>query len=291
MDRKPVVEIPFHVDIPLRHIDEAFEKPTADGAKGHSTSDVLGMIEPTTGDGKGRGWPQRFAGSPGGDRWLTPAALGLLVGVTALVVGWVLVNGQAGLHREGGHITNVQDFASHTRFTRAAWTGEFRSPPSLYTVGAHLRFMGKWAGEPVGRALPFGYAPSMLWVLGPFSALPLPIAYVLWSLAGVGAAVWIVLRRRVHRLLAVMVLLSPVAVASVALGQTAILSAAGLFFLMDRSLAEPGDPLPPTSLGGWPARRFSGLLGPSPPSLSPRAWRCWLCGIPAPFSRRLRSRC
>jgi hypothetical protein len=195
------------------------------------------MIEPTGTDGKSPMSASHGVTISFRLRWPTTAAFGLLVGITMLVVGNVLVTHRVGLFRVDGEIRTIQDFASHTRFTGAVWKGELREVPgSLYGVPAHLRFMREWAGEPTDHALPFGYSPTMLWVLGPFSAIPLPIAYVLWSLAGLGAAIWIVLQRGVHRIVALMAFVTPAAVACVALGQTAILASAGLFFLMNRSL-------------------------------------------------------
>jgi hypothetical protein len=163
----------------------------------------------------------------------------VLTAVTVAFAAYVLVEGRAGLYREDGRVVAIQDFASHTRFAGRVWAGGFAdADSSLYTVEAHLQFMAEWAGEPVGHALPFGYSPTMVWVLGPFAAFPLPIAYVLWTLAGLGVTAWIVLGPRMNGAAALLTFLTPVAAAQVALGQTALLAAGGLFFLMLWSLRE-----------------------------------------------------
>jgi len=232
----------------------------------HPDSNDHTVIKPTASDGKDHVSASRTRGTAGRGGRLNTIAVGVLVGLTALVVGNVLSNHLLGLHVEAGRITSIQDFASHTEFTRAVWAGELRSVPgSLYGVAAHLRFMQKWAGELTERALPFGYSPTMLWVLGPFSLLPLPLAYVLWSMAGLGAAIWIVLRSGAHRLIALMVFLTPVAVASTALGQTAILSTAGFFYLMNRTGWAHSGRTTHSGIGWLSAVAIVWALGAKPP--------------------------
>jgi hypothetical protein len=84
-------------------------------------------------------------------------------------------------------------------------------------------------------ALPFGYSPTMLLVLAPFCLLPERFAYVLWSAAGVLGTVWIV-RRAPGPWIALLGFLTPIVVFLLALGQTALLSTAALFFLMRSSV-------------------------------------------------------
>jgi hypothetical protein len=124
------------------------------------------------------------------------------------------------------------DFASHRGFTGAVWAGDaLRGRTSVYTLGAHVDATERWTGVPTRIALPFGYSPTMLWVLGPLCLVPARAAFAAWSLAGVLAIAAAAARARLAWY-ALLALVSPLAVYALALGQTAILSTAGLVFLM-----------------------------------------------------------
>jgi hypothetical protein len=110
------------------------------------------------------------------------------------------------------------------------------SEGSGYTVRSHLEFMQEWAGSPQEHALPYGYSPTMLWVLGLLMLVPLPIAYLLWTAAGYGGTAALLVKSKVSPLGAAFFFLSPVAGASIALGQTALLGTAALLFLATTSL-------------------------------------------------------
>jgi hypothetical protein len=47
-----------------------------------------------------------------------------------------------------------------------------------------VRITSQWAGRSVGVALPFGYSPTMLWILVPLCVLPTVWGFALWTLAG-----------------------------------------------------------------------------------------------------------
>jgi hypothetical protein len=137
----------------------------------------------------------------------------------------------------------VQDFASHLRFTRAVWSGLAREGHgSVYTPAAHLHFMRDWSGQPgevANRALPFGYSPTMLLVLGPLCWLPEVWAYVAWTGLSLAAIWWMLSPGRPLALVAALCFLSPPCLDCLALGQTALLTTAGLLFLATRSVKEP----------------------------------------------------
>jgi hypothetical protein len=123
--------------------------------------------------------------------------------------------------------------------------------------------MADWVGEGAERALPFGYSPTMFWLLLPFHLFSLPVAYFTWTILSGVALAWMVLTPRFHTALAVGVLVTPPVVAAFSLGQTAFLGMAGVFFLASRSLS-PGSK-------GERTRRFLSLsvalwaLGAKPP--------------------------
>jgi hypothetical protein len=130
-----------------------------------------------------------------------------------------------------GERVTIQDFASHATVARAFWRGE-----GGYDAASHLRVTSQWAGQDVRYALPFGYSPTMLWILGPICFLGLRWAYVVWTLASAAAIVWMTRPARSMFLVSALVALSPVALAALANGQTSLLSTAGLLFLaLDRS--------------------------------------------------------
>jgi hypothetical protein len=145
---------------------------------------------------------------------------------------------------EGG--LRVQDFASHLRFTRAVWNGLTREAPgSIYTPAAHLQFMQTWTGKPrqvIDRALPFGYSPTMLLVLGPLCPLPEVWAYSIWTGLGLTAVWWMTSPGRPLMLVALLCFLSPLCLDCLALGQTAILSTAALLFLATSNNGGAGRP-------------------------------------------------
>jgi len=138
----------------------------------------------------------------------------------AIVLWNVLAHARSGAHFgvviEPGEL-KIQDFASHHGSARAFWRGE-----GGYGVPAHLRMTERLAGRPLPYALPFGYSPTMLWVLGPLCLLPTAGAYLAWTLLGLVGVLWAA--RRESSLALAAIFLSPVALMCWGLGQTAILS-------------------------------------------------------------------
>src|SRR2546427_10324902 len=100
----------------------------------------------------------------------------------------------------------------------------------------------------------------MLWMLGPLCMLPARWAYGVWSLAGVLATGWMILRARVHWMV-LLLLVMPLTLHTFALGQTALLTTAALFFLMVRD-AEGKDE---RSHGSWGESLVLWLLTAKPP--------------------------
>jgi hypothetical protein len=152
--------------------------------------------------------------------------------------------------------TRIQDFASHLQFTRAVWAGRVRDGDgSIYTTAGHLRVLRDWTGKPpevANRALPFGYAPTMLLVLGPFCPLPDVWAYALWTALGLAAIGWMTRTDRPGVLLAALCFLSPLSRACLALGQTAVLTTAALVFLVTHR--------PPERAGKWKTAFVEALI-------------------------------
>jgi hypothetical protein len=131
-----------------------------------------------------------------------------------------------------GNVT-IRDMAAHLTFAKAFWRDR-----ADYTVQSHLRIVEQWAGTEVANALPFGYSPTMLWLLGPLCPLPTVWAYVAWSLLGAAGVWWLTRRGRCVPVAGALLLLGPLGLACFALGQTAFLSAAALVALQLRSCGD-----------------------------------------------------
>ena len=189
----------------------------------------------------------------------------MLAGVIGLALGTAvsaLRTEPFGVVVSDGRPERIMDFASHRGFACAAWAGGLARAggTSIYTVEAHLKATERWTGLPASIALPFGYSPTMLWILGPLCALPARWAYGAWSLAGVLATGWMILRARVHWMV-LLLLVMPVTAHTFALGQTALLTTAALFFLMARDAEGEGD----GSHGSWGESLVLWLLTAKPP--------------------------
>ena len=85
----------------------------------------------------------------------------LLVLILRRVLGEAFSEEQFGIRFFGEGGIRIKDFASHLTFAKAFWLGK-----AGYDVESHLRITSQWAGRSVGIALPFGYSPTMLWIIG-----------------------------------------------------------------------------------------------------------------------------
>lgn len=117
------------------------------------------------------------------------------------------------------------DFAAILTFAQAFWHGE-----AGYDIESYLRVTSARVGRPVEHALPFPYSPTMLWILGPFCVPPAAWSYVLWSLLSIAAVWW--MTRPPQSIWLIAAFFTPVTFSCFKLGQTALLTTAGLLFLM-----------------------------------------------------------
>jgi hypothetical protein len=148
--------------------------------------------------------------------------------------------GIAGNQESGGWSS---DFVGILAFVDGVWTGE-----GGYDVERQLRVTSQWAGRPVQHAMFIGYTPTILWLFGPLCLVPPVWAFMIWALLGVLAVGWMIrparrtpdtadrITSQVSIWLAA-VFFSPTAFHCFKLGQTALLSTAGMLFLMSRSIA------------------------------------------------------
>ncbi|MFM7148232.1 MAG: glycosyltransferase 87 family protein, partial [Gemmataceae bacterium] len=125
---------------------------------------------------------------------------------------------------------------------RATWNGSlaesfYSENQSIYTAESHLEVVHDWVGPDFPFALPFGYSPTMLWILGPFTMLNDRDAFFLWTLLSGLAVTWTAITRPDpwKLVFAVLVFLGPLGIWCLQLGQTSFLSTAGFLFLAGRS--------------------------------------------------------
>ncbi len=129
----------------------------------------------------------------------------------------------------------ILDFASHFNFARDFWAGERPQDVSAYSVANHLRITDEWAGAPMERALPFGYSPTMLLLLAPLVLFSHAAALAILNAMGVMAAWWQTRPKRFRAGYGLLAFFTPLGMACFLLGQTAILTGAGLLYLFERS--------------------------------------------------------
>jgi hypothetical protein len=123
----------------------------------------------------------------------------------------------------------IRDLAAHITFARAFWT-----EGAEYTVASHVQITNQWCGQEVNRALPFGYSPTMLWMLAPFCWLTTKWGFVVWTVLNSASVWWLAQRQRTVCLIGALILISPLTMLCLALGQTSLLTAVAIVFLMIR---------------------------------------------------------
>jgi hypothetical protein len=132
----------------------------------------------------------------------------------------------------------LTDFVSHLRFVQDFWTGARLDGVSLYSVENHLDMTSRWAGRQMDVALSFGYSPTMLLVLAPLALFPAALAFGLFGLLSVLAAWWQTRPRHSRAGWGLAAFFTPLGVGCFMLGQTAVLTGAGLLYLFLKSTGE-----------------------------------------------------
>jgi len=133
----------------------------------------------------------------------------------------------------------ILDFPSHFNFARKTWLRQttVNAGHSVYSRENHLKVSSEWAGVKLDSALLFGYSPTMIWVLAPLIACPPGAAFCLFNMAGLLMLWWTTHPSRCRLGVGLLSFGSPLALACFALGQTALLTAAGLLFIAESTRA------------------------------------------------------
>lgn len=131
----------------------------------------------------------------------------------------------------------IIDFPSHFNFVKKAWLGQTtaNSGASIYSLKNHLKVTSDWAGMRLNHALPFGYSPTMLWVLAPLINFPHITALALFNISGLFSVWWTTHPDRCRLGVGLLAFFSPLAQACFDLGQTALLTGAGLLFIAEKT--------------------------------------------------------
>ena len=134
----------------------------------------------------------------------------------------------------------INDFAFHFNFAKKAWLGEttVNSGLSVYSLENHLKVTSDWAGIKLNNSLMFGYSPTMLWVLAPLIYFPHSIALCLFNIGGLFSIWWTTHPARCRLGVGLLAFISPLALACFGLGQTALLTGAGLLFIAEKTREE-----------------------------------------------------
>ena len=120
----------------------------------------------------------------------------------------------------------IQDFDFVFNYARWATTRPGVSP---YTYDAHRGFYAAWLGPKIQSALVFPYGPIAMLMLAPLYWLTAPAAWLCWNLAGAYGVAWTVggmPEERRARSWARLAGVSPTAIHTLALGQTALVTTA-----------------------------------------------------------------
>ncbi len=136
-----------------------------------------------------------------------------------------------------GEILRIRDFPFHFNFVQKFWQDKttVSSGQSIYSVANHLKVTSEWSGRQAYGSLHFGYSPTMLWVLAPLVPFSHAAAYLLFNMAGLFAIFWMTRPTRSRRGIGLLPFFSGISKKCFVLGQTALLTGAGLLFLAEKT--------------------------------------------------------
>ena len=176
---------------------------------------------------------------------LSLAHLLLWVFLAYSTIGWMLpllkYGSTFGFYQSpdgGRRIVKIVDFPFHFNFVKMAWQRRTTVPlgSSIYSVENHLLVTFEWAHKKeIYGSLHFGYSPTMLWVLAPLLPFSHAMAYFLFNSAGLLAIFWMTRPSRSRWGLGLAPFYSSIAKGCFILGQTALVTGAGLLFVAEKS--------------------------------------------------------
>jgi len=131
----------------------------------------------------------------------------------------------------------IVDFASHFNFVKNAWHGHttVNSGASIFSLENQLNETSAWVNGKLHLALPFAYSPTMLWILAPLVLFSGYFAFCLFNIAGLLAVWWLTHPSRCRHGVGLLAFFSPLSQTCFALGQTALLTGAGLLLIAEKT--------------------------------------------------------
>jgi hypothetical protein len=138
---------------------------------------------------------------------------------------------------KNGEVLKIRDFPFHFNFVQKFWQDQttVSSGQSIYSVANHLKVTSEWAGKQAYGSLHFGYSPTMLWVLAPLVPFSHATAYLIFDLAGLFAIFWMTRPNRNRWGIGLLSFFSVISKKCFILGQTALLTGAGLLFIAEKT--------------------------------------------------------
>lgn len=148
----------------------------------------------------------------------------------------------------------IIDFASHFNFVKKTWLGQttVNSGSSIYSLENHIKVTSDWADMKLNHALPFGYSPTMLWVLAPLVLFSHTTVYFIFNIVGLLSVWWQTHPFRCRRGVGLLAFFCLLTQACFGLGQTAIITGAGLLFIAEKTREKNRD-------DGWRTHIFVGI--------------------------------
>ena len=139
--------------------------------------------------------------------------------------------------KDGVDLLTIIDFPYHFNIVKKAWESKttFGSGLSIYSAQSQIKATSDWAGSQISETLIFGYSPTVLWVLLPLVPFSHATAFFLFNVAGLLAVYWMTYPGRTRWGIGILLFFSTIANACFGLGQTAILTGAGLLFLAEKT--------------------------------------------------------
>ena len=140
---------------------------------------------------------------------------------------------------DGTDFLTILDFPYHYNIVKKAWEAKITdgSGLSIYSAESQLRATSEWADSPVSETLLFGYSPTMLWLLLPLVPFSHAVAFFLFNAAGLIAVYWMTYPGRSRWGTGILLFFSAIANECFGIGQTAVLTGAGLLFLAERTVS------------------------------------------------------
>jgi hypothetical protein len=128
------------------------------------------------------------------------------------------------------------DFASHFNFVKSTLFRPKSTSTSVYSLKNHLEINSEWAGKTINDcALSFGYSPTMMLVLFPLVFFTHSIAYCVFSILSLISVWWQTNPIRSRFGIGIFSFFSSPATSCFYLGQTAILTGAGLLYIYEKT--------------------------------------------------------